>query len=107
MEKSRLHFRFGTKRLKELYYEEKRAQKYPAQVVQSFFEVMAIIAAAPDERDLYAFKSLHFEQLKGARGKRGERSIRLNREYRLIVAVEQDQAGNCMVIIRINKHYGD
>jgi toxin HigB-1 len=107
MEKSRLHFRFGTKRLEQLYYEEKRAEKYPAQVVESFFRVMAIIANAPDERDLYALKSLHFEQLKGARGKRGERSIRLNREYRLIVAVERDQAGHSMLIIRIEKHYGD
>ena len=102
-----MRFQFKTKRLASLYYEEKGAKRYPAQVVESFFQVMAVIAAAPDERDLYASKSLHFEQLKGKRGKLGERSIRLNQEYRLIVAVESDAEARHMLIISIEKHYGD
>ena len=102
-----MHFHFKKRRLERLYYEDKGAQDYPAQVVQSFFDVMAIIQAAPDERDLYAFKSLHFERLKGKRGRRGERSIRLNREYRLIVSIERDAAGRYVLIIDIEKHYGD
>jgi proteic killer suppression protein len=50
-----------------LYYEEKGAHKYPAEVVDAFFEKMSIIEAAIDLRDLYALKSLHFEKLKGTR----------------------------------------
>ncbi len=102
-----MNFCFKTRKLEALYYQDKGAKRYPAQVVQGFFQVMAIIASAPDERDLYALKSLHFEQLRGARGQRGERSIRLNREYRLIVAIETDQEGRYMLIISIEKHYGD
>ena len=102
-----LRFRFSTRRLEALYHDGSGARRCPGQVVQSFFEVMAIIAAAPDERDLYALKSLHFERLKGRRGQRGERSIRLNREFRLIAAVEMDEQGHYILIIGIEKHYGD
>jgi proteic killer suppression protein len=62
-----LRFEFKTKRLRLLYYEEKGAHKYPAEVVDAFFEKMSIIEAAIDLRDLYALKSLHFEKLKGTR----------------------------------------
>jgi len=102
-----LRFSLKTKKLADLYYDDKGAKSYPAPVVRSFFEVMAIIESAPDERDFYGLKSLHYEKLEGRRGVRGERSMRLNREYRLIVAVERDDQGRLMLIISINKHYGD
>ncbi|WP_017319060.1 type II toxin-antitoxin system RelE/ParE family toxin [Mastigocladopsis repens] len=72
-----LRFNFKDKKLEALYTEEKNAHKYP-NVVDDFFEVMAIIDAAVDERDLYAQKGLRFEKLKGKRGKEEQRSLRLN-----------------------------
>ncbi len=71
--------RFKNKKLEALYTEEKNSHKYP-DVVDDFFDVIAIIAAASDGRDLYAQKGLHFETLTGQRGNQGQRSLRLNKK---------------------------
>lgn len=100
-----VRFVFRTKQLAALYNDEKGAAAYPTGVVDAFFEVMHIIEAASDERDLYALKSLHFEKLKGARGQRGERSLRLNDQYRLIVRVEKDTEGKYMLIMELGDYH--
>ncbi|WP_199326278.1 type II toxin-antitoxin system RelE/ParE family toxin [Dendronalium sp. ChiSLP03b] len=99
-----LRFQFKKKKLEALYTEEKDAHKYPG-VVDDFFEVMAIIDAAVDERDLYAQKGLRFEKLKGKRGKKGQRSLRLNDQWRLIVTVDEDDQGNYLTIIDIEDYH--
>ena len=98
-----MRFRFRTRKLKALYTEEKGAHKYPSQVVDSFFEVMSIIAAARDERDLYRLKGLRFERLAGDR--KGERSLRLNNQFRLIVVIEQDDQGRYLLIVDIADYH--
>lgn len=52
-------------------------------VDRGFRKVMQVIRAAVDERDLYQHKSLHFEHMQGRR--EGERSLRINKQWRLIV----------------------
>ncbi len=99
-----MRFQFRKKKLEALYAEEKDAHKYPG-VVDDFFEVMAIIDAAVDERDLYAQKGLRFEKLKGKRGKQGQRSLRLNDQWRLIVTVDEDEQGNYLTIIDIEDYH--
>ena len=99
-----MRFRFKTKKLETLYTEEKNAHKYP-NVIDDFFEVMAIIDAALDERDLYANKGLHFEKLAGQRGKQGQRSLRLNQQWRLIVTLEKDKDGSLLLIIDIEDYH--
>ncbi len=94
-----MRFRFENRKLEELYTSEAGAKKYPAGVVDAFFEVMATIDAATDERDLRELKSLHFEVLKGDRA--GQRSLRLNKQYRLIVRLERDVSGGLVVVIEI------
>lgn len=98
-----MRFNFHTKKLKDLYTEEKGARKYPPEVADSFFEAIAIIAAAKDVRDLYALKGLRFEKLSGNR--KGDRSIRLTKQWRLILKLEKDQQGNYLIILDIEKHY--
>jgi proteic killer suppression protein len=52
--------------------------------------------------DLYSFKSLHFEKLKGERA--GQSSIRINDQYRLII--EQINAEVVQIlVVEISKHY--
>ncbi|MFN7285020.1 MAG: type II toxin-antitoxin system RelE/ParE family toxin [Dolichospermum sp.] len=101
---SSVRFYFQTKKLEALYTEEKNAHKYPG-VVDDFFEVMAIIDAAVDERDLYAQKGLRFEKLQGKRGKEGQRSLRLNAQWRLIVTLAEDEQGNYLTIIDIKDYH--
>ncbi|MEH2146890.1 type II toxin-antitoxin system RelE/ParE family toxin [Nostoc sp.] len=99
-----LRFQFKKNKLEALYTQEKDAHKYPG-VVDDFFEVMAIIDAAVDERDLYAYKGLRFEKLSGKRGKKGQRSLRLNNQWRLIVTVNEDEQGNYLTIIDIEDYH--
>mgnify|MGYP001574727561 CR=1 FL=1 len=102
-----MRFRFRHKKIQQLYATEVDARRYPPEVVDEFFAVMTIIKAAPDERDLYALKGLHFEKLKGERGKAGDRSLRLNKQWRLIVRLEQDAQGKLILILDIEKHYNE
>ena len=98
-------FHFKHAGLQRLYTDEEGADKYPSEVVRAFFDVMAIIASAKDIRDLYALKGLHFEKLRGKKASRGERSLRLNRQYRLIITIEKDKEGNFLLIIRIEDYH--
>ena len=99
-----MRFRFKDKKLEALYTEEKNAHKYP-NVVDDFFEVMAIIAAALSEKDLYANKGLRFEKLVGQRGKQGQRSLRLNKQWRLIVTLEEDAESFYLQILGIEDYH--
>ncbi|MEI6043122.1 MAG: type II toxin-antitoxin system RelE/ParE family toxin [Chloroflexota bacterium] len=98
-----MRFRFKTEKLKELYTLEKNEAKYPSAVVDRFFDVMSVITYANDERDLYSLRSLHFEKLKGER--EGQRSLRLNKQWRLIVILEVNEEGKVLLILDIENHY--
>lgn len=97
-------FSFNDKKIEDLYTELKGEKDYPHDVVVNFFEVMAVIAAATDERDFYALKSLHFEKLEGKLGKEGKRSMRLTKQWRLIVSLEDGEEEKTVVIWKIDKH---
>ncbi len=99
-----MRFEFKKNKIKLLYTEEKNAHKYPG-VVDDFFEVMAIIAAAESEQDLYANKGLRFEKLSGKRGKKNQRSLRLNKQWRLIVVLEKDESGKYILIVDIEDYH--
>ncbi len=99
-----MRFEFKSNKLRYLYTDEKNAHKYPG-VVDDFFDVMAVIDSAIDERDLYALKGLRFEKLSGKRGTQGQRSLRLNAQWRLIVSIEKDNQGNYLLIIDIEDYH--
>ncbi|HEY9758815.1 MAG TPA: type II toxin-antitoxin system RelE/ParE family toxin [Oculatellaceae cyanobacterium] len=99
-----LDFAFNDRKAEDLYRELKGEKDYPADVVANFFEVMAVIAAATDERDFYALKSLHFEKLEGKLGKEGRRSMRITKQWRLIVSLEDGEAEKTVVVWKIDKH---
>ncbi|MEA3377633.1 MAG: type II toxin-antitoxin system RelE/ParE family toxin [Chloroflexota bacterium] len=98
-----MRFYFADRKLKHLYTDENDAHKYPEGVVDAFFDVMAQIAAARDERDLYAMKGLRYEKLKGKRSH--QRSLRLNDQFRLIVEREEDEEGKLFRIVAIEDYH--
>jgi toxin HigB-1 len=98
-----MRFSFKNRKLLLLYEEEKGASQYDVAALDAFFEVMAVIDSAPDERTLYELKSLHFEKLKGKR--KHERSLRLNKQWRLIVELLKDNDGSYLQINEISDHY--
>jgi proteic killer suppression protein len=72
------------------------------EVVKGFRKLMQIIRNAPDERDFYALKSVHFEKLEGARSH--ERSMKINKQWRLIVELV-GEAPNKRVLVKAIEDY--
>ena len=59
--------------------------KLPISVINSFRKKYQVLRAAPDERTLRNWKSLHYEKLAGFND--GRMSIRLNDQWRLIFTI--------------------
>lgn len=72
-------------------------------VDRGFRKVMQIIRAAVDERDLYKHKSLHFEKLE--EDPLGERSLRINKQWRLIVKLRGEAPNKKVGVLRIADYH--
>ena len=97
-----MQVRFKTSRIQRLYCEEHGSERYGEAVVKAFFEAVAVLSAARDERDIYALKGFRFEKLRGTRF--GQHSIRLNRQWRLVFEVRRDE-GKYLLIIDIEDYH--
>lgn len=97
---------FKTTDLEQLYLipVENIKGKLPFQksLVQQYKNRIKLLESIEKITDLYTFKSLHFEKLKG--DKSGLSSIRLNDQYRLIVEPINEDVVK-ILIIEISKHY--
>lgn len=76
---------------------------FSVEIVRAFRKLIQLIRAAPDERDFYALKSLHYEKLKGDRSH--QRSMRLNRQWRLIVEIKQTEPGKVVLVVSIEDYH--
>lgn len=63
--------------------------RFSNSVIKGFKEVVRTMEAMTSSMDLYGFKSLHFEKLKG--DLEGYHSVRIDRKYRLIFYIERDE----------------
>ena len=75
---------------------------YPPDIVKAFRRRMRMIRAALDERDIRRIKGNHFEKLQD---RVDEHSVRLNRQWRLILKFETGEEGRIAVIIRIEDYH--
>ena len=98
-----MRYQLSTSKIRRLYTEEVGARKYPPEVVDAFFEVMAVVDAADSERDLRALKHLHFEKLKGKR--QHQRSLRLHGGFRLVVQLATDEQGAYLLVEDIEDYH--
>ncbi|MGH7460493.1 MAG: type II toxin-antitoxin system RelE/ParE family toxin [Longimicrobiales bacterium] len=71
-------------------------------VDRAFRKVMQALRAALDERDLYK-GGLRFEKLKGNR--KGERSVRLNDQWRLLLEIRGKGSQKRIAVIRIEDYH--
>jgi plasmid maintenance system killer protein len=102
-----LEIAFRDKKLLGLYeFGSGTKLKLENRVVQSFFEVIAILEAAKDIYDLWKQPSLNFEKLQGE----GNRySARLGRKWRLEMSIEwqdEEMTVGVITIEAISNHYG-
>lgn len=72
-------------------------------VDRAFRKVMNLIRQAPNERALYAFRSLRPEKLKGKR--KHQHSLRLNDQWRLVVEVRGEGTQKVMGVIGIEDYH--
>lgn len=97
---------FKTTDLEQLYLipVENIKGKLPFQkgLIQQYKNRIKLLESIEKITELYPFKSLHFEKLKG--DKSGWYSLRLNDQYRLIVEPRNEYVVK-ILIIEISKHY--
>lgn len=74
-----------------------------ANIVRAYRKVMQVIRAASDERDFSALKSLRYEKLLGKRSH--QRSMRLNKQWRLILVIKTSDSGKLVVVVSIEDYH--
>lgn len=97
-----MQVRHADRRLERLEADPRYTGGFDRALVKAYRSRMQLIRAAADERDFYALKSLHYEKLKGQR--KHQRSMRLNKQFRLVVELEQ-VAGKTIVIVSIEDYH--
>jgi len=76
---------------------------YEAAIVKAFHKRMWAIRNAVDERDFRMMKSAHFEKLAGDR--KGQHSMKLNDQWRLILEIEGKGANKRITIVEITDYH--
>ncbi|HYL73264.1 MAG TPA: type II toxin-antitoxin system RelE/ParE family toxin [Bryobacteraceae bacterium] len=76
---------------------------HAAAIAKAYRNRMNFIRQAPDERDLYAWKSLRFEKLQGNRAH--QHSLRLNDQWRLIIEFDGTSPNKRIVIVGIEDYH--
>lgn len=87
----------------QLEIEAKYTADFPTEVVSAYRKRIAFIRAAIDEREFYAMKSLHFEKLKG--GRDGQYSMKLNKQWRLILEFKKKQNNKSVLVVSIEDYH--
>lgn len=93
---------YEDKKLALLETNQAHQTKLPPEVIDSYRRKVIQLKAAPDERTLRNIKGLHFEKLKRSEH---ERSIRLNKQWRAIMTIDESTTPQRLTIIDINNHY--
>jgi toxin HigB-1 len=98
-----MQYRHASKVLRRIDEKANFTGGYDESIVRAFRMRMQAIRAAVNETTFYQLKSLHYEKLKGKRSH--QRSMRLNKQFRLILEVEKHEGGNVMVVINIEDYH--
>lgn len=98
-----MEVRFKDASLDRLEIDSDYTGGYDQVIVRAFRLRMQTIRAAQDERAFYELKSLHFEKLKGDRSH--QHSMRLNRQWRLILEFDGSGSAKVVCIIAIEDYH--
>lgn len=98
-----MEIEFDDDELDRLETDARYIGKHSAAIVSLYRKRLQTIRSAPDERDLYALKSLHFEKLKGKRSH--QYSIRLNDQWRLVLEFKGKSPNKKVIIMTIEDYH--
>ncbi len=79
------------------------ATRLPVAVISSVRRKLTVLRAAPDDRTLRNWKSLHYEKLSGDRA--GLRSIRINKQYRLVFVLDSEADPQHITVLAIEDYH--
>ena len=94
---------FSDKKLELIETDKAHETKLPVAVINSCRSKLVFLRSFYDERDLRNWKSLHYEKLQGDR--EGQRSIRLNKQWRLVFELDKDEEPTKIIILAVENHY--
>jgi proteic killer suppression protein len=98
-----MEVRFADEDLQRLEVDPDFNAGFADEIVVAYRKRLQLIRAAPDERDFYALKSLHYEKLSGKRSH--QKSMRLNKQWRLILEIVSDDQGRFVAVISIEDYH--
>jgi len=94
---------FADETLALIETDEAGATRLPVAVIKSARRKITVLRAATDDRSLRNWKSLHYEKLRGDR--EGQRSIRLNDQYRLVFKLDEETDPQTVTILSIEDYH--
>lgn len=94
---------FRDKKLGLIETDQAAITKLPVAVIASCRQKLVVLKAAPDERVLRNWKSLHYEKLDGDRA--GQRSIRLNKQWRLVFELDTATNPPKIVVLSVEDYH--
>lgn len=100
---ARMKVEFRDRRLALIRTDRAAETKLPVAVIKSCREKLGVIEAAPDERTLRNWKSLHYEKLAGER--EAQRSIRLTKQWRLVFELDSSSSPPIVTVIAVEDYH--
>jgi proteic killer suppression protein len=94
---------FRDKRLALIRTPRAAELRLPVAVIKSAQEKLILIEAAPDERTLRNWRSLRYKKLEGNRS--GERSVRLNDQWRLVFTLDTSMSQPTIFVTAIEDYH--
>jgi proteic killer suppression protein len=94
---------FADPDLAKIDTEEAGKLRLPVPVIKSARRKLVLLRAAPDDRSLRNWKSLHYEKLRGDRD--GQRSVRLNDQYRMILELDESTKPPTVTVVAIEDYH--
>lgn len=93
---------FHDKKLELIETEQAQDTKLPIAVIKSCRQKFVFLRSIADERDLRNWKSLCYEKLQGDRDE--QRSIRINKQWRLVFQLDKDVKPTKITILAVENH---
>jgi toxin HigB-1 len=98
-----MEIEFGNKDCDRLEIDQNFNAGHSKAIVKAYRKRIQAIRAAIDERAFYAMKSLHYEKLSGDRSH--QHSMRLNRQWRLIIELGKKNDAAVVFIVGIEDYH--
>jgi proteic killer suppression protein len=101
--KDAMEIEFADPALKLIETDEAGLTRLPVAVIKSARRKLTVLRAAPDDRTMRNWKSLHYEKLKGDR--EGQRSIRINNRYRMVFKLDSETYPQTITVLAIEDYH--